>query len=888
MVAAVEQTPVQINASIPLGPTQERFIICPAREVCIGGSRREGKALPLDTPILTPSGWEKIGDISVGDRIMAQDGTETYVLAVFPQPVQDLWRFHFSDGTSAVSTDDHLWAVETIWDRHGGVEADTRERSRGIFSAVGMLKNKATRRALARKTPYKIVRASELREALTDGRWASGGRWSLPLSQSMQFKKRETKIHPYILGTLLGDGCISQKEVYFTNDDEEVLENIRLLLPLDMHLTRMKSAKYGYSLSRKIPKGRNPIYVELESQSLAGTNSHSKFIPNEYLWNDAESRLALLQGLMDTDGWVSKHANSALFASTSIQLIQGMEFLVRSLGGVARRQKKVKVGYRLTISLPNGMCPFRTSRKARYITDKKMWIPRRFITACEYEGNGESVCIEIDNPSGLFVINDFIVTHNSFSGYSAMISHALRQDPSKWPIPWVVCRDTATNLHRTTVPGAYKWEQQCKQAMCLQIGQHAADGRVTAEAANSIIQSLRASPWVRLTKRSNTEVMWLRTGQLDADGRVVWPVMAYLFGMDQLKDISRFQSMELGGGWFEEPAPAAEDDIGGGIQEVAWIVMLSSLNYEVDAPRAQITMNPPDEDHWTWRRFVADNEDPDNRVYLHIPVGENKHLPQWYREHIDKALKARPDLHRRLVQGLPGFIQKGKPVASNFSEDLHVSKVPLTFNKFAKEMYLGWDFGFNPTAIGMQQTTTGHFHFLFAFTGENMGVRQFIDYILKPYMSTHVPSATLWHIGDPQGNVGSDTDIMATPVREIIDKLGGYWRSGPQKWDPRREAVHNSLAAIHMGKPLVQIDKANCGILIKALRGAWHYQQVGQGRVSEVPKKDFASHQGDAYSYLMAVLMGERGIVRKDLRVRSASYSKGTPREKISAGMVRA
>jgi len=472
----------------------------------------------------------------------------------------------------------------------------------------------------------------------------------------------------------------------------------------------------------------------------------------------------------------------------------------------------------------------------------------------------------------------------TYAGYSAMIAHALRQEPRKWPIPWVICRDTATNIHRTTVPGAYKWEQQCKQALCIQIGQQATDGKLVGDMAQATMQSIRSNPWVRLTKRSNTEVIWLRTGQIDDQNRVAWPVMAYLFGMDQLKDISRFQSMELGGGWFEEPAPAAEDDIGGGIQEIAWIVMLSSLNYEVDKPRAQITMNPPDEDHWTWRRFVADNDEPDNRVRFHIPVGENKYLPQWYREHIDKSLKSRPDLHRRLVQGLPGFIQKGKPVATNFSEEIHVSKVPLSFSKFAKDMYLFYDFGHSPCAIGMQQTVTGHFNFLFCFVGENMGIQQFLDNILRPYMSTRIPSVTMWHIGDPQGEVGSETDIMDSPKQRILRTMGGYWRSGPQKWEPRREAVHNSLAAIHMGRPLVQIDKDNCRPLIHALRGGWHYSEHNH----EVPKKDFHSHSGDSYSYGMAILLGERAVVRKDLRVRSASYSKGTPGQKIAAGMIRA
>ena len=427
----------------------------------------------------------------------------------------------------------------------------------------------------------------------------------------------------------------------------------------------------------------------------------------------------------------------------------------------------------------------------------------------------------------------------SWAGFSGMVSHAIRQDPKIWPIPWVICRDTATNLHRTIVPGAYTWEGRCKSAMYAHIKEHVSHNRLDNETAKATMDSIQAARWVRETKRSNTEVLWLRTGQVDEKGREVWPVMAYLFGMDQVKDVSRFQSLELGGGWFEEPAPAADDDIGGGIQEKAWAVMLTSLRYPVDKPRAQIPMNPPDEDHWTWRRFVSDLEDPNEYALFRIPVGENKNLPDYYRTNIDEALKSNPDLHRRLVQGLPGFIQKGKRVAINFNEELHVSKVPLKFQKFGKDMYLLHDFGHSPCTIGMQQTSNGHYHFLFCFVGENMGMRQFLDNIIIPYMSTRIPSdVTMWHIGDPQGTVGSEVDITSSPVQEILRKLGGYWRSGPQKWDPRREAVHNALKETHMGTPLVQIDKANCRPLINALRGGWHYRTTNSGGTNEIPSKD--------------------------------------------------
>ena len=452
----------------------------------------------------------------------------------------------------------------------------------------------------------------------------------------------------------------------------------------------------------------------------------------------------------------------------------------------------------------------------------------------------------------------------SFAAYMGMVAHAQRQPKDIWPIPWCICRDTATNIHRTVVPGAYRWQVECKKHLTAQLKHFIQKGDLAEEYGQQLIKSLQAQEWVRITKRSNTEVLWLGNGN-------DWLISAYLFGMDELKDISRFQSLELGGIWFEEPAPAAEDDIGGGIQEAAWIVAMSSLNYNVDKPRAQITMNPSDEDHWSHRRFVSDNENPDERVLMSIPRGENKHIPEWYRKHIDETLKSRPDLHRRLVMGLPGFVTKGRAVAAAFSEVLHVSEVPLVPSKNT-DLYLLWDFGLNPTAVGMQIGSSGHFNFLFSLTAPNMGMKQFIESVLQPYMNRHIPEVPLWHIGDPQGNERDKTDSTKTPVQHILDTLGGYWSSGPSRWEPRRQAVQDALSATLQGAPLVQLDPTYCKDLKLSLRGGWHYRELPGGKYADRPEKDKYSHAGDCFAYGMAVLMATWGTGRKKVKVKSPAY----------------
>lgn len=361
------------------------------------------------TPVLTPTGWVKIGDLNVGDEIMAVDGSATRVTGVYRRGVQPLYRVIFSDGAAILATDDHPFGIQSKRDRSG----------KGKRTAVQIVTTGQIRERLAR-APKRHVRTEARRQA----------RWSIPLVDAVRFPSQPVPIDPYALGALLGDGCLTQGEVKLCSTDQDILDHVRAGLPKGVRLRQINPAhpklKYRNDyvvISDGGSRTPNPINRAIKILGLAGHTALTKFVPEMYLWNSIEVRLAVLQGLLDTDGHASPDGNSVSFASISERLIEGVEFLVRSLGGITRRRAKGPVGPRrphelfvIGVVLPDGVAPFRLSRKnARLNMKTKRHTARRYIVGCEPCGEGEAVCISVAHPSRLFVAEHFVVTHNSMN-----------------------------------------------------------------------------------------------------------------------------------------------------------------------------------------------------------------------------------------------------------------------------------------------------------------------------------------------------------------------------------------------------------------------------------------------------------------------------------------
>ena len=380
-----------------------------------------GRAQPLSSGVLTPEGFQRIGSLRVGDLVIGSDGQPIPVLGVYPQGRKSVFRVRTQDGASTLCCGEHLWHVSTPEDRR-------------------------------RNIPGRVLETSEMIGQLRRGHIH---RYELPLlSAAVELEPDAVPLDPYALGLLLGDGCLTTKTTpSFTTSDPELA--IALQASLEGIELKRKN-RYDYVL-RHVHGHRggvivaNPVTAALRELGLAGTYSHTKFIPDVYLQNSPEVRLALLQGLLDSDGGpVTQHGRTCRiqYTTCSDALRDDVAYLVRSLGGVAywrRRQAEGRAPGRangrpvecrndsfvMDVRLPQAIEPFRLQRKLEIYRRTGGGRPMRFIDSIEPAGDEETVCIQVAAADSLYVTDDFLLTHNTLNDSFIILDEAQNTSPEQ-------------------------------------------------------------------------------------------------------------------------------------------------------------------------------------------------------------------------------------------------------------------------------------------------------------------------------------------------------------------------------------------------------------------------------------------------------------------------
>ena len=383
-----------------------------------GGGFQEGlgyemaiRAQPLSAQVLTPQGWMKMGDLSPGDQVISGEGTSTTVLKVYDHGVRDVYEVQFDDGSTTRCTLDHLWAVYT------------QNNDLRVMRFEDMIGGK-------RKNEYGLTRKC--------GR----PRYRVPLPEPINFEKKVFPVDPYTLGILLGDGSHSQHYVGLTCFEDEVYD---MALPPGVNLKKVNNKKGGtYYFQGQGQGAPNPMVSAMKEIGLMGVACRDKFIPEPYLFGSVEQRLALLQGLMDTDGYISASDGRAFFTNSSPRLIDGVRSLVLSLGGKAKvftfpekvsmikgEEVSTKISYKMEIRLPSALgAPVRLSRKVdvyRAAHHKVRATSTRQIVSARQVTSESCRCIYIDHPGHLYVTDEYIVTHNSMAMNPFITTDQARQ-----------------------------------------------------------------------------------------------------------------------------------------------------------------------------------------------------------------------------------------------------------------------------------------------------------------------------------------------------------------------------------------------------------------------------------------------------------------------------
>lgn len=239
------------------------------------------KALALETPIATPTGWSTMGDLGVGDEVFDETGHPTRVVAKSQVWSEDTYRVTFSDGASLVACKDHEWWVE-------------------------------------RRTPSATYVADRVRtEDLTAGLVDRHGAriYRIPNAKPLRLPEADLPIPPYTLGAWLGDGETSGQRI--TGIDDGVFDRIEA---------------DGYVVRQDLNVAKRRTVVGLARHLRANGLLGNKRIPADYLRASESQRWALLQGLMDTDGYADARQGKCEFTTTRRELRDGMLELLASLG----------------------------------------------------------------------------------------------------------------------------------------------------------------------------------------------------------------------------------------------------------------------------------------------------------------------------------------------------------------------------------------------------------------------------------------------------------------------------------------------------------------------------------------------------------------------------
>lgn len=470
------------------------------------------------------------------------------------------------------------------------------------------------------------------------------GVYSRLFRAGLEFQEKEVPVDPYFLGVWLGDGDSHRSAV--TTADNEILEVVqKIAAKYNLLVTKVQNSNpsnksNGYHLSRGNIGGglpHNGLYGELKNLNLL----HNKHIPDIYKFNSREIRLKVLAGLVDTDGTVNHGGYDFVFVNE--RLAKDLVYLCRSLQLAAYLQpckKSIKSSgftgnyFRVHVSGDCSAVPT--------LVPRKKCLPRKQVKRVWITGIKEIRSLGVGPYKGFvldgnhrFLLGSFIVSHNTFSSIAALIQHAKRCGTA---IRGAIVRDSHENIKISTV--------------------------------NSIMDALPVGYYKFKNDYKHLDIF--------SDP----PVAMDLFGIDDLSAVSKLQGPEYAVIWLEEPAPIADAANAGLSEDVYNAALASCARQRGTVPRLQISMNPGNEEHWTYRRFFTDPilssegdfmVDPANPLItikvFRIPVGENKELSEIARQATRSAYSSDVQSFARYAKGEFAKVYTGKKVTPDYNKN---------------------------------------------------------------------------------------------------------------------------------------------------------------------------------------------------------------------------
>ncbi|NIZ90125.1 replicative DNA helicase [Kineococcus rubinsiae] len=447
----------------------------PGQMIVIAARPAVGKALALDTPLPTPTGWTTMGAVQVGDELIAADGRPTRVVAATEVMLdRPCYEVHFSDGSVVVADAQHQWLTSSRASRKSANAAATGSggtRTQRTFPAVRTTEEIAATVRCGGPAEQRLNHAVALTAPL-----------ELP-------EVADLLVPPYVLGAWLGDGTSASAQ--FTTADPEIVVHLEaeglhvvprggysysLQLPVPVvarkdcvvcgeefvpHTSQVKTCgrscggrakgiggpsvpprcpdcdrpSSGFVLCQACRDHHGTVQARLRTLGVLG----DKHIPTTYLRASVDQRRQLLAGLLDTDGTVAP-SGTVQFAVTSRRLADDVRELLHSLGyrtgwsekAVRGRSPESSTAFTITFSTDDDV--FRLERKRLVHKDRRQRTfqrrDSRFITEVRRVEPVPVRCVEVDNAEHLYLAGPSMVpTHNSTLGLdiarACSIKHGL-------------------------------------------------------------------------------------------------------------------------------------------------------------------------------------------------------------------------------------------------------------------------------------------------------------------------------------------------------------------------------------------------------------------------------------------------------------------------------
>lgn len=419
---------------------QEQIVLEASRgsNLAISAFAGAAKCLGKGTLVVKADGTLiKVEDIKIGDLLLGVDGTPRTVLAT-TKGTEEMFKVSQTKGIPFTCNRSHILSVKMA------INKNSRYKYKEGFIKAGDIVNLSIDEYLKQSASFR-----------------KDSKCYTP--NCMALGTTNPTIDAYFVGLWLGDGhsntcAISKPDKEIKDYLEKFAISVNLPFKESTDTTRCPTYYIGRGSSKGTENGGNTLLKQLGI-------FNNKHIPNEYKFANVEARLALVAGLLDTDGSLQK--NYFVWTSANYSLAQDMAFVCRTLGfkvtftPFKAHNYPNNTYYKLNIfgkdldKIPTKL-PRKQAKPRQQIKDAN-----RTGFTLESLGIGEYYGFTIDGDS-LFLLEDFTVTHNTTtctliadklqrkSLYIAFNKSIAEEAKTKFP-SWVECRTLHSLAYATII-----------------------------------------------------------------------------------------------------------------------------------------------------------------------------------------------------------------------------------------------------------------------------------------------------------------------------------------------------------------------------------------------------------------------------------------------------